>query len=70
MSKKKDNKNKSVVSKVNKLTRSIKKDKGTCHHCDKEEHWRRNCKEYLAIVKAKKLNEASTSGTKEKYKIS
>jgi hypothetical protein len=54
---KKDKKNKGVVSKANKPTRSIKKDKGTCHHCDKE---------YLATMKEKMLNKAFTSGTKEK----
>jgi len=42
MSKKKDNKNKSVVSKVNKLIRSVKKDNDICDHCDKEKHWRRS----------------------------
>jgi hypothetical protein len=62
MSKKKDKKNKGVVSKANKPTGGIMKDKGTCHHYGKEEHWRRNCKEYLATVNAKKLNEAFTSG--------
>ena len=62
ITKKKDNKNKGVVFKANKLIGGIKKDKGTCHHCGKEGYWRRNCKEYLATVKAKKLNEASTSG--------
>jgi hypothetical protein len=62
MSKKKDKKNKGVVSKANKPTGGITKDKGTCHHYGKEEHWRRNCKEYLATVNAKKLNEAFTSG--------
>jgi hypothetical protein len=36
MSKKKDKNNKGVVSKVNKLTRSIKKDKGICYHYGKE----------------------------------
>jgi hypothetical protein len=36
MSKKKDKKNKGVVSKANKPTDGIKKDKGTCHHCGKE----------------------------------
>ena len=25
--------------------------KGTCYHCGKEDHWKRNCKEYLAIMK-------------------
>jgi predicted rRNA methylase YqxC with S4 and FtsJ domains len=58
MSKKKDKNNKGVVSKVNKLTRSIKKDKGICYHYGKEGYWRRNC--HLATVKANKLNEAST----------
>jgi len=55
MSKKKDKKNKCVVSKANKPTDGIKKDKGTCHHCGKEGYWRRNCKEYLATVKTMKL---------------
>jgi hypothetical protein len=36
-------------------------DKDTCHHYGKENHYRRNCKDYLPIVKAKKLIEASTS---------
>jgi hypothetical protein len=49
-----------VLSLKQKPTRGIKKDKGICHHCGKEGHWMRNCKEYLATVKAKKLNEAST----------
>ena len=61
MSKKKVKKNMNVVSKTNKPTRDIKKDKGMCHHCSKEGHQRRNCKEYLATMKVKKLNEASTS---------
>ena len=51
MSKKKDKKNKCAISKANKLTGGIKKDKGICHYYDKEGHWRRNCKEYLATVK-------------------
>ena len=38
MSMKKDKKNKGVVSKANKPTRGIKKDKGTCHHCGKKGH--------------------------------
>ncbi|KAB2602882.1 hypothetical protein D8674_003887 [Pyrus ussuriensis x Pyrus communis] len=27
--------------------------KGTCHHCGKEGHWRRNCRFYLATLKDK-----------------
>jgi hypothetical protein len=38
MSKKKDKKNKCVVSKANKPIWGIKKDKGTYHHCGKEGH--------------------------------
>ncbi|WRX27659.1 zinc finger protein [Theobroma cacao] len=44
----------------------VKKDKETdiCHHCGKLGHWRRNCKNYLAIVsKKKKLIEVSDSST-------
>ena len=26
--------------------------KGNCYHCDKEGHWKRNCKKYLATVKS------------------
>jgi hypothetical protein len=32
-----------------------------CHHCGKESHYRRSYKDYLAIMKAKKLIEASAS---------
>jgi hypothetical protein len=38
MSKKKVKKNMNVVSKTNKPTGDIKKDKGMCHHCSKEGH--------------------------------
>jgi len=62
MSKKENKKNKGDVSKANRPTGDIKKDKGICHHCDEEGHWKRNCKEYLATVKTKKLNGASTLG--------
>jgi hypothetical protein len=62
MFKKKDKKNNGIVSKSNKPTEGIKKDKGMCHRCGNEGHWRRNCMEYLATMKAKKLNEAYTSG--------
>ena len=30
------------------------KSKGTCFHCKKDGHWKRNCPDYLAEVKAKK----------------
>jgi len=56
-----DKKNKGIIFKANKHTGSIKKDKSTCHHCGKEGHWRRDCKEYLAIMKTYKLNKAYTS---------
>jgi len=62
MSKKNNKKNKGVVSKANKPNGGIKKDKGTCHYCGSEGYLRRNCKEYLVTMKAKKLNETSTSG--------
>ena len=35
MSKKNDKNNNCIVSKANKPTKGIKKDKGTCHHCGK-----------------------------------
>jgi len=38
MSKKKDKNNKSVVSKTNKPTRGIIKDKDICHHCGNKGH--------------------------------
>ena len=38
------------------------KDKGTCFHCGKDGHWKRNCKVYLDSLKQKKHNDASTSG--------
>ena len=31
-------------------------EKGECHHCHKKGHWKRNCPEYLKIVKEKKQN--------------
>lgn len=36
--------------------------KGTCHHCGKEGHWRRNCKSYLESMKKKASDAPSTSG--------
>uniref|UniRef100_A0A2C9U3E0 CCHC-type domain-containing protein n=1 Tax=Manihot esculenta TaxID=3983 RepID=A0A2C9U3E0_MANES len=62
--KKKKSKKKQIKKKAYttlKPTGGVKKYKVTCHHCGKEGHLRRNCKEYLAIVKAKKFGEASTS---------
>ncbi|VFQ70630.1 unnamed protein product [Cuscuta campestris] len=35
-----------------------------CHHCGKQGHWRRNCKDYLAFKK--KEGDASASGAEEK----
>ena len=62
MSKKKNKKNKGFISKANKPTRGINKDKGICHHYDKDGYWRRNCNEYLASVKGKKPIKVSTLG--------
>jgi hypothetical protein len=36
MSKKKDKENKDIISKGNKPTKGIKKDKDTCHNCGNE----------------------------------
>ena len=56
---------KKTIKKAFKPTDKIKKEKnqkGTCFHCGKNRHWKRNCKAYLESLKQKKLNEASTSG--------
>jgi len=51
----------SVLSlKQTNLLGGIKKDKNICHHCSEKGYWMMNCKEYLATVKEKKLNEAYT----------
>lgn len=55
MSKKKNKKNKCSISKAKKAARGIKRYKCICHHCSKDDHQRRNYKEYLASVKGKKL---------------
>ncbi|PKI65303.1 hypothetical protein CRG98_014341 [Punica granatum] len=34
-------------------------DKGTCFHCGKDGHWKRNCSRYLASLKANKGNKPS-----------
>ncbi|KAG8657521.1 hypothetical protein MANES_03G074416v8, partial [Manihot esculenta] len=61
----KKKKNKKKANTILKPTGGVKKDKGTCHHCGIEGDWRRNSKVYLATMKARKLGEASTSGTKK-----
>ncbi|KAM1830224.1 hypothetical protein ACFX14_022955 [Malus domestica] len=33
--------------------KKAKEPKGTCHHCGKEGHWKRNCRLYLATLKDK-----------------
>ena len=56
---------KKTIKKAFKPTDKIKKEKkpkGTCFHCGKDGHWKRNCKAYLESLKQKKLNEAFTSG--------
>ena len=32
--------------------------KGTCYHCSKDRHWKKNCKEYLVTVKHKEVSVA------------
>jgi hypothetical protein len=61
MSKKKNNKNKGSIFKTRKPTGGIKNDEGTCHYYGKENHYRRNYKDYLTIVKAKKFIEIYAS---------
>jgi hypothetical protein len=61
MYKKKNNKNKGSIFKTRKPTGGIKNDEGICHHCGKENHHRRNYKDYLTTVKAKKFIEVYAS---------
>lgn len=35
-------------------------DKGECHYCHKKGHWKRNCPDYLKIVKERKQNGSAT----------
>ncbi|KAA8521727.1 hypothetical protein F0562_012400 [Nyssa sinensis] len=67
--KSKDNKEKGKRSKL-KATRGIKKGKTTtvnekkmCFYCGKDEHWKKNCKVYLASLEGNLLE-----GTNEKHK--
>jgi hypothetical protein len=41
---------------------NIKNDRGAYHHCGNESYYRRNWKNYLTTMKAKKLIKASTLG--------
>ncbi|PKI54778.1 hypothetical protein CRG98_024830 [Punica granatum] len=38
----------------NKGKAKVVADKGTCFHCGKDGHWKRNCQQYLASLKANK----------------
>ena len=63
---KKGQKKKAQQAKETKPQKSIKKDKkpkGTYHYCNKEEHWKYNCRTYLSRLKENKHTNASTSGT-------
>ena len=56
---------KKAVSKTHKAKGGVKKkkandNKGTCFHCGKNGHWKRNCKEYLESIKGQGV--VSTSG--------